>query len=367
VLPQNLFEEGRKPPVKFGISFFPSVGPADKSATAYFDEALRLAELADQLGYDHVRTVEHYFFHYGGYSPDPTTLLAAIAARTKHIRLTSAAVIPAFSHPIKLAGKLAMLDNLSHGRLDVGFGRAFLPEEFEAFQVSMDESRPRFDEGVEACRRLWSEENVRWDGQFYQFGPVTLLPRPVQRPHPPIFVAAAKSEESYEIAGREGHHLQTVLAVSSKEKTQETLRTYRDAWRGAGHEPGAERIQISLPFFVHEDRDQAYRLGAIDYEKNTENIAAAVSAWSRTSSDQYAGYEKILDGLRNTTYDDRIEQHKMIVGNPDDVREQLETIVDWFGDDISIALVTHSGILDVEVWENALRLFSDRVAPKLGS
>jgi natural product biosynthesis luciferase-like monooxygenase protein len=353
--------------VKFGISFFPSVGPADKNATEYFDEALRLAELADRLGYDHVRTVEHYFFHYGGYSPDPTTLLAAIAARTNNIRLTSAAVIPAFSHPIKLAGKLAMLDNLSHGRLDVGFGRAFLPDEFEAFQVSMDESRARFDEGVAVCRRLWSEEDVTWNGRFYQFGPVTLLPRPVQQPHPPIFVAAAKSEESYEIAGREGHHLQTVLAVSSKEKTQETLQAYRDAWRKAGHEPGRERIQISLPFFVHEDREEAYRLGKLDYDKNTENIAAAVSAWATTSSAQYKGYDKILDGLKNTGFDDRIKQHKMIVGNPDDVREQLDTILDWFGDDITIALVTHSGILDADVWDNALRLFSDQVAPKIGT
>ena len=350
--------------MKFGISFFPSVGPAEKNATEYFDEAIRLAELADQLGYDHVRTVEHYFYHYGGFCPDPTTLLSAMAMRTKNIRLTSAACIPAFTHPIKLAGKLAMLDNLSHGRLDVGFGRAFVPGEFEAFEVSMDESRARFDEGVEVCRRLWSEEDVRWDGEFFHFGPVTLLPRPAQRPHPPIFVAAAKSAESYEIAGRNGHHLQTVLAVSSKEKTQETLDAYREAWRKAGHEPGAERIQISLPFFISEDKDEAYRLGAIDYERNTANIADAVSAWATKKSSNYQGYDKILDGLKNVGYDDRIKQGKMIVGDPDMVSKQLETVLEWFGDNVSIALVTHSGILDVGVWEKALQIFADKVVPR---
>jgi alkanesulfonate monooxygenase SsuD/methylene tetrahydromethanopterin reductase-like flavin-dependent oxidoreductase (luciferase family) len=141
--------------VKIGIVFFPTVGPADKAATTYFDEALRLVDLADELGFDHVKMVEHYFFPYGGYSPDPITFLAAAAGRTRRVRLGTSATIPAFTHPVKLAGKLAMLDNISHGRVDAAFGRAFLPDEFAAFGVPMDESRDRFVEGVEAVKLLW--------------------------------------------------------------------------------------------------------------------------------------------------------------------------------------------------------------------
>lgn len=175
--------------MEFGINFFPTVGPEEKPADVYFDEALRLVELAEELGYDHIKTVEHYFFKYGGYSPDPVTFLAAAAARTSRIKLVTGAVIPAFTHPLKLAGKLAMLDNISKGRLQVGFGRAFLPDEFDAFELAMDESRPRFLDGLRACQKLWSEENVVWDSEFHKFGPVTLLPRPYQRPHPRILVA----------------------------------------------------------------------------------------------------------------------------------------------------------------------------------
>src|SRR5947209_1295372 len=127
--------------MKFGINLFPTVGPAEKSAGQHFDECLRLARLAEELGFDHVKTVEHYLTPYGGYSPDPVTFLAAAAARTSTIRLVTGAVIPAFTHPVQLAGKLAMLDNIAKGRLAGGFGRAFLPDEVTGFQVASDQRR----------------------------------------------------------------------------------------------------------------------------------------------------------------------------------------------------------------------------------
>ena len=115
------------------MQFFPDVRPEEKSARAYFQEALDLAEEADRLGFSHIRIVEHYFHHYGGYSPNPIVFLAAAAQRTRRARLVTGAVLPAFNHPLKLAGEIAMLDALVRGRLDVGFARAFLPHEFRRF------------------------------------------------------------------------------------------------------------------------------------------------------------------------------------------------------------------------------------------
>ena len=115
--------------MQFGVQFLPDVRPEEKPAQTYFREALDLAEEADRLGYSHVRIVEHYFHHYGGYSPNPIVFLAAAAQRTRRARLVTGAVLPAFNHPLKLAGEIAMLDALSGGRLDVGFARAFLPHE----------------------------------------------------------------------------------------------------------------------------------------------------------------------------------------------------------------------------------------------
>src|SRR5262249_10641722 len=138
---------GRGPLMKFGLNFFPSFRPSDYSTAEYFAQCLRLAERADQLGFNSVKTVEHYFFDYGGHSPNPVVFLAAVAARTTRIRPITGAVIPAFNHPVKLAAELAVLDNLSNGRLDVRFGRAFIPKGVQGFGGCMGEGRPRLGGG----------------------------------------------------------------------------------------------------------------------------------------------------------------------------------------------------------------------------
>jgi alkanesulfonate monooxygenase SsuD/methylene tetrahydromethanopterin reductase-like flavin-dependent oxidoreductase (luciferase family) len=352
--------------MKFGINFFPSVAPKEKSAAQYFQECLRLTELAEELGYAHVKTVEHYFFPYGGYSPDPVTFLAAAAARTSRIRLVTGAAIPAFTHPLKLAGKLAMLDNISEGRLDVGFGRAFLPDEFEAFGVPMDESRARFDEGVEACRRLWTEKDVVWEGAFHKFGPVTMLPRPFQQPHPPILVAAAFTPESCESAGRKGYGLLMVPSISRRERVQEMVGLYRKAWADAGHEPGTEHVQMSYNCYLAEDREHAVRMGQLHAEQYTTKLAEAASGWSSTTSTQYRGYERLVDQVKAGDYLTQLRENKVFAGTPDDVLEQVRTVREWFGD-ITVSLQINSGTTPFEDAARSMRLFATEVAPHLRS
>src|SRR2546428_6713400 len=224
--------------MKFGLNFFPSFRPSDLSTAAYFDQVLRMCERADQLGYRSVKAVEHYFHDYGGQTPNPVVLLSAIAARTRRLRLITGAVIPSFNHPVKLAGELAMLDNVSGGRLDVGFGRAFIPKEFEVFGVSMDESRARFEEGLAIVKRLWTEDRVSYDGKFHRFRDVHLKPRPVQKPHPPIWVATVASIESFIWAGRHGYNVMIVPYVGGIEKVRGMGRAYRQARREAGQPAG---------------------------------------------------------------------------------------------------------------------------------
>ena len=142
--------------MQVGIQFFPDIGPEVKSARDYWQDALSLVALCDRYGYSHVRTVEHYFHPYGGYSPNPVVFLAAAAQVTKRAQLVTGAVLPVFNNPLKLAGELAMLDALCDGRLDIGFARAFLPHEFARFGVRLDESRARFDEGMEQVGCCWS-------------------------------------------------------------------------------------------------------------------------------------------------------------------------------------------------------------------
>jgi len=240
--------------MEFGIQFFPDVGPGEKSAAQYWADALHLVSLCDPLGYTSVRTVEHYFHRYGGYSPNPIVFLSAAAMRTEKARLLTGAVLPVFNNPLKLAGEIGMLDAISGGRLEVGFARAFLPHEFATFGISLDESRARFEEGVEQIRCLLEEEDLTMEGQFHSFQDVTSLPRPTQRPRPPFWIAATTTPESFVKAGRAGHYLMGIPMAGGR--MEELLGLYREAWMSAGH-PGLGRVMLAFHMYCHRDIDAA--------------------------------------------------------------------------------------------------------------
>src|SRR5579863_587140 len=212
--------------MQFGIQFFPDVKPEQKSAARYFAEALDLAEEADGLGFAHVRIVEHYFHYYGGYSPNPMLFLAAAAQRTRQARLVTGAVLPAFNHPLKLAGEIGMLDAISQGRLDVGFARAFLPHEFRRFARSPDESVARFREGIEQVELLLTQEDVSHEGRFHTIRNTTSLPRPTQPPRPKFYVAALNTPESFAFAGEKGYSVMAIPLGGGKMRP--LLNAYRD-------------------------------------------------------------------------------------------------------------------------------------------
>ncbi|MFC4908403.1 LLM class flavin-dependent oxidoreductase [Actinomadura gamaensis] len=352
--------------MKFGVNFFPTVGPEDKHPADHFAESLDLAEQVDRLGFDHIKTVQHYFFRYGGYSPDPVTFLAAAAARTRRADLVTGAVIPAFTHPVKLAGQLAMLDNISRGRLRVGFGRAFLPDEFDAFGVALDDSRALFDERVEAIRRLWSEEDLVWEGRFDRFGPVTLLPRPYQRPHPPILVTSAISPESAQAAGRNGYGLMLVPSILPRERLQETIAGYREAWTAAGHPEGAETIHLSYGSYVAENSSEAYEKGKAYSERTNATLVEAVSAWSTARSEAYRGYEKIVERVAKSDFDRSLKENKSLVGSPDEIVDRLREIRTWFGD-VTLSLQVISGAPPYEESLRTVTLFAEKIIPALST
>src|SRR6202140_157387 len=236
--------------MQFGVQFFPDVRPEEKSAEAYFSEALDLAEEADRLGYSHIRIVEHYFHRYGGYSPNPMVFLAAAAQRTRRARLGTGAVLPAFNHPLKLAGEIGMLDAISGGRLDVGFARAFLPHEFRRFGRSPDESVARFREGIEQVDLLLSRENVTHRGRFHAIENTTSLPRPTQQPRPKFYVAALNTPDSFEFAGRMGYSVMAIALVA--EKMRPLLAAYGRAWQMSA-DPGRGDVMIGFHLYCDPD------------------------------------------------------------------------------------------------------------------
>jgi alkanesulfonate monooxygenase SsuD/methylene tetrahydromethanopterin reductase-like flavin-dependent oxidoreductase (luciferase family) len=350
--------------MKCGLNFFPSCRPEHKSGEVFFREALHLCDLADSWGYATVKIVEHYFRAYGGYSPSPLIFLAAAAQRTRHIRLVTGAVLPAFNHPLKLAAELAMVDCISGGRLDAGFARAFLPHEFEAFEVSMEESRPRFEEGITAVKRLWTEERVTFEGRFHRFKDVTLLPRPVQKPHPPILVAAISTSESFIWAGEQGYGLMFVPYLSDFDDLAQKIELYRRAYRIAtnGQEPPPPSMALHL--YMAESTESARREAKPYVEQYMMIFQESAAAWTGRQSSQYRGYELMQERLQALTYDRVIAEGRALIGDPGAVLDQLRHLRQLFGA-IQPEMQVMFGDMDYTQARASVELFGREVLPAI--
>jgi len=348
--------------VEFGLQFFPCVGPADKSAGQYWQEALALVKLCDELGYSHVRTVEHYFRPYGGYSPNPLTFLSAAAMCTVKARLITGAVLPVFNNPLKLAGEIGMVDGISNGRLEVGFARAFLPHEFARFGVSPDESRARFEEGMEQVRRLLEEENVTCEGHFHSFRNVTSLPRPTQKPHPPFWIAAITTPQSFISAGQAGTSIMCVPFAGGR--MRELIGLYRDAWRSAGH-PGNGRIMLAFHMFCAETFAHAQRVARVELERYLKQFVAAASEWLEgASSKDYPGYDQLIANLDKETFDSQIAKNVAWIGTPAMIIKQIATFRDEIGGFDVASLQVNFSRIAVDEARRSMRLFAREVMPK---
>lgn len=347
--------------MEFGIQFFPDVGPDQKSGQQYFDEALRLCELCDVYGYTHIRTVEHYFHPYGGYSPNPFVFLAAAAQRSKKARIVTGAVLPVFNNPLKIAGEIGMVDALSKGRLEVGFARAFLPHEFFRFGVDLDESVARFDEGMEQVRRLLEEENVTSEGRFHSFKNVVSLPRPTQKPRPQFWTAAFTTLQSFEKAGKAGNWIMAIPMGGSQ--MAELIGVYRDAWRAAGH-PGNGRVMLAFHMFCAETIRQAIQIARDPLNRYLKSLVNAASDWtSGAESADYKGYGKMIEALDRETFESQVENGAAWVGAPNDLVAQIREYDRAVGGFDDASLQVNFNDISYEDAERSMRLFGEQVMP----
>ena len=351
--------------MQFGLNFFPCVGPEQKSADRYFREAMHLCSLTDELGYSHIRQVEHYFKPYGGYSPNPLIFLTAAAMCTKNTRLITGAVLPAFNRPLKMAGEIGMLDGISNGRLEVGFARAFLPHEFAAFGVSLDESRRRFTEGLSQITMLLKDEKVSSQGEFNSFANITSLPRPTQKPHPPFWIAATNTPETFAFAGQHGCK---VMAIPlDPPKMRDLIGTYREAWKKAGH-AGSGHVMNTFFMCCAPTREEAIAVGLGPCNAHLKGLADAAKEWlTGASTKDYPGYDKLIAHVLADSAEKQVAAGSAFIGTPADIAEMLRSYNDKVGGIDSVSLHFTPANMPVEMAERSLRLFSKEVMPKVAA
>jgi alkanesulfonate monooxygenase SsuD/methylene tetrahydromethanopterin reductase-like flavin-dependent oxidoreductase (luciferase family) len=352
----------------FSLSQIPDLGRQVEA----FDADLRLFELAEELGYDAVWLAEHLFSTYGLVT-STQVLASAVAQRTRRVRIGTAVVVIPFNHPLRTASDFALVDILSHGRLDFGVGRAYQPHEFVGLGVPMEESRPMFEEGMDVVLRAWTEERITHEGRFWTIpDPVEVLPKPVQKPHPPVWQATI-SPESFSQAARHGWNLQFASPF--------TYRTYREVWMEMleghcreyeaecvrlGRDPKAAERMILLPFFVHEDAARAKEI----YGRHVQWFYDKVTANQLTqrSSGPIKGYELTMtEGARTRElgylqFDKLHELGACIVSDPAGCIDRLREMRDRFGI-TQFVLWFNIGGIDPAHCEASMRLAMDKVIP----
>ena len=218
--------------MKVGILQFFSWPERRQKLETVYARALQRIEIMDREGYDAVWLTEHHFSDYS-VCPSIPVMGAHAAARTKNLRIGAGVTLAGFYHPLRLAEELALLDILSGGRVNWGAGRGFDLREFKTFGVPMEESAARFHEVVDIVIQAWKNERLTYQGKYFSFEDVEVLPKPMQKPTPPIWMAAG-SNEALAWAASKGHSV-LMGPHASHVETGQQWEFYRDQLIAHGH------------------------------------------------------------------------------------------------------------------------------------
>jgi alkanesulfonate monooxygenase SsuD/methylene tetrahydromethanopterin reductase-like flavin-dependent oxidoreductase (luciferase family) len=337
--------------MKFGTFFFFQAAPGSTHADIIHRE-LEQVEWTEELGFDEVWFTEHHFIDYG-LSVDPSSLAAAAASRTRRVRIGLAAAILPFHHPLRLAEQMALVDIISNGRLDVGVGRGNRPAEFAGYRVPQIESRDRFDETVEIMRLAWTQERFSFHGRFFDYEDVRVIPKPLQRPHPPIYQVCVSKDGIENTALRGWPMLNSVLTGPVDQ-----LVGNRDTYVAALQKAGRDEVEIASLLRRWGVSRQIY---VADTDARALEEAKAAELWYQESFRKFVVPERIEDAhpslqpgframaekLGRVTWEDLVRE-TLAFGSPDTVARH-------------IAYMRELGVGQVLCWMNFGGLPQDKI------
>jgi alkanesulfonate monooxygenase SsuD/methylene tetrahydromethanopterin reductase-like flavin-dependent oxidoreductase (luciferase family) len=328
--------------VKVGVLQFFSWSRRTPLATVYA-RAFDRIEIMERTGYDCVWLAEHHFNTYS-VCPSVHVMAAHVAARTTRLRIGMAVSLAAFYHPLRLAEEVAMIDVLSGGRVNWGAGRGFDRTEFAAFEVPPEESSDRFRECVEIVLAAWRNERVAFQGRFWQIGDVEVLPKPLQAPHPPVWLAAT-SPDSIRRAGEKGYDI-----LQDPHSTHADIGRKRQLYYDVLREHGFSTEKRVIP--------TARLLAMGDTDEEADEVARAGARWTVAS---YANPGKRTGppAPHHVVTGDPVERYMndvVIRGTPERVIDQVAELRETIGLDY---------LMCAPLSQRSFALFTDRVLPKL--
>jgi alkanesulfonate monooxygenase SsuD/methylene tetrahydromethanopterin reductase-like flavin-dependent oxidoreductase (luciferase family) len=337
--------------------------PPGKSHQELTWEIFRQIEHADAVGFDVYSIIDHHFFQKFSISAHPLAMFAAAAQRTERIRFRTALHTLPLENPMRLAGMIAETDILTHGRLECGLGRghAWL---FPLSSVPLEESRPRYDEAIDILLLAWTKDKFSYEGKYYKFKNLSVVPKPVQKPYPRLFTGGT-SDITYQMAGERGWGV-FVPPLLPWGVLEGPLNIYKKACAEHGHTPDIVYIR---PVYLDEDEKVIRR----EVEQALYNFLAFNASPIESLQDEemkkelrakgYGFYASgALESLTKLTYEQIVEQEIGFIGTPEKVIRQIRE-VEKKGGIGELAIVANFGGL--EHWKSikTQQLFADKVMP----
>ncbi len=317
-----------------------------------YDAMLDQVVRTEELGFDTVVLAERHFRHAPLLYPSPLAVGGAIAARTERIRIGTAGRILSLDHPLHVAEDTATLDVLSDGRLDFGVTRASLDEEAHvAFSSPHSESQGRFREALEIIVRAWTEDSFSYEGDHFSLPEVSVFPKPIQRPHPPLYVVAV-SPERLAFASREGINA-FIGAIRTTAELAETADAYRDGLAASGHDPAERTLSVNRFIYVSDDDERA----------RAEFEQPFLELMHERAPDLKGALVAKYGGVEELTFD-RFLADFCVCGGPETVTRRLREVIDATQTDYLLATLNFV-TLDHPLCLRSMELFGAEVMPAL--
>src|SRR5690242_2488912 len=287
--------------MKFGLFYQLPCAPTQQAAARY-QETIEQIVYAEALGFDATWLAELHFNPLFSVMPAPLLLAAALAQRTTRIRLGTAVLLLPLQHPLRTAEDAAVIDLLSQGRLELGVGRGMITIHFQGFNVPREESRERFEEALTLIKRAWTQETCSFDGKYFQVPPTAVVPKPVQKPHPPLRIAA-NSAETAVFAGGTGYSVFVASPINPGAKLPEQVALYRRALSTAGHSKSKEDVAIAFPVYVADSIPHVRHEVEASFLNYFRAISHQARLAERDSSPAYTYLREIRQRVEKITWE----------------------------------------------------------------
>ena len=361
--------------MKFGIIYelqMQKPWDADQEYKTYH-EALEQVELADKVGFHYLWEVEHHFLVEYSHSSAPEVFLAAASQRTKNIRIGhGVALLPGpFNHPVRVAERAAALDIVSKGRVELGTGRSITEQELGGFSIDPADSRPMWEEAIQMIPKMWTQDTFSWEGDYFSVPPRNVIPKPVQKPHPPMWMACTQPE-SFRIAGSKGLGALSFGFIAPG-VLEASMSVYREAASKAEPVGAFVNNQFAATTFacVAPTDEEALANGKPAAEFFQESIGVLFVPWGKSDSvpASYAYYntmaKMIEERQKNATgneFQEAWESGAVAIGTPERVRGVVQKYADAGCD--QLILMVQAGRIPHESCMQTIRLFGEEIIPQ---